>query len=151
MKLGYFGTPEHSAKLLKALIDSDLAEVLFVVTNPDRPKGRSKTPEAGPVKKSLSNIGFRYFNTNPLKRKRKKPFPISVLFRPIFMWFLPTVPFFRKKCMIDRLCLPSTYTDLCCRICAEPLPFKPRFGKVTICPELRSNTLERKWTKVISF
>ncbi len=54
MKLGYFGTPEHSAKLLKALIDSDLAEVLFVVTNPDRPKGRSKTPEAGPVKKNRS-------------------------------------------------------------------------------------------------
>ncbi|EMF97576.1 methionyl-tRNA formyltransferase domain protein [Leptospira borgpetersenii str. 200701203] len=45
MKIGYFGTPEHSAKLLKALIDSTLAEVLFVVTNPDRPKGRNKKTE----------------------------------------------------------------------------------------------------------
>lgn len=74
MKIGYFGTPEHSAKLLQALIDSKLAEVLFVVTNPDRPKGRSKTPEAGPVKKSRSNAIFPYFNTNPLKGKRKSPF-----------------------------------------------------------------------------
>lgn len=151
MKLGYFGTPEHSAKLLKALIDSDLAEVLFVVTNPDRPKGRSKTPEAGPVKKIALEHRLPVFQYESIKKEKEKPFPISVLFRPIFMWFLPTVPFFRKKCMIDRLCLPSTYTDLCCRICAEHLPFKPRFGKVTIRPELRSNTLERKWTKVISF
>lgn len=74
MKIGYFGTPEHSAKLLKALIDSTLAEVLFVVTNPDRPKGRNKKTEAGPVKKPRLNIIFPYFNTNLLKGKRKSPF-----------------------------------------------------------------------------
>lgn len=83
MKIGYFGTPEHSAKLLEALIDSQLTEVLFVVTNPDRPKGRSKIPEPGPVKRKLLNITFRYFNTNLSKRKKKKLSPISVYFLQI--------------------------------------------------------------------
>lgn len=74
MKLGYFGTPEHSAKLLKALIDSDLAEVLFVVTNPDRPKGRSKTPEAGPVKKIALEHRLPVFQYESIKKERKSPF-----------------------------------------------------------------------------
>ncbi|EKO35406.1 methionyl-tRNA formyltransferase [Leptospira santarosai] len=72
MKLGYFGTPEHSAKLLKALIDSDLAEVLFVVTNPDRPKGRSKTPEAGPVKKIALEHRLPVFQYESIKKEKEK-------------------------------------------------------------------------------
>jgi methionyl-tRNA formyltransferase len=50
MKVGYFGTPEHSAKLLDALI-KDGHEVLFVATNLDKPIGRDKNPASSPVKK----------------------------------------------------------------------------------------------------
>jgi len=50
MKIGYFGTPEHSAKLLNALIQEG-HDVLFVATNLDKPIGRDKHPTASPVKK----------------------------------------------------------------------------------------------------
>ncbi|MBP7283272.1 MAG: methionyl-tRNA formyltransferase [Leptospiraceae bacterium] len=50
MKIGYFGTPEHSAKLLNALI-TEGHEVLFVVTNMDKPVGRDKGLTSSPVKK----------------------------------------------------------------------------------------------------
>ncbi|MBR30633.1 MAG: methionyl-tRNA formyltransferase [Spirochaetaceae bacterium] len=43
MKLGYMGTPEISAELLKALLEAG-HKLEFVVSNPDRPKGRSGTP-----------------------------------------------------------------------------------------------------------
>ncbi|TGL92985.1 methionyl-tRNA formyltransferase [Leptospira barantonii] len=72
MKLGYFGTPEHSAKLLQALIDSKLAEVLFVVTNPDRPKGRSKTPEPGAVKKIALAHNLPVFQYESIKKEKEK-------------------------------------------------------------------------------
>ncbi|XDD48701.1 methionyl-tRNA formyltransferase [Leptospira sp. WS92.C1] len=71
MKLGYFGTPEHSAKLLKALIDSGLAEVLFVVTNPDRAKGRSRTPEPGPVKKIAIEHEIPVFQYESIKKEKE--------------------------------------------------------------------------------
>ncbi|TGM59832.1 methionyl-tRNA formyltransferase [Leptospira adleri] len=72
MKIGYFGTPEHSAKLLKALVDSKLVEVLFVVTNPDRPKGRSRTPERGPVKKIALEHGLPVFQYESIKKEKDK-------------------------------------------------------------------------------
>ncbi|TGK23498.1 methionyl-tRNA formyltransferase [Leptospira yasudae] len=72
MKIGYFGTPEHSAKLLKALIDSSFAEVLFVVTNPDRAKGRSRTPEPGPVKKIALEHNLPVFQYESIKKEKEK-------------------------------------------------------------------------------
>lgn len=83
MKIGYFGTPEHSAKLLEALIDSQLTEVLFVVTNPDRPKGRSKIPEPGPVKKKALEYNIPVFQYESIKKEKKKLSPISVYFLQI--------------------------------------------------------------------
>ncbi|WP_000690641.1 methionyl-tRNA formyltransferase [Leptospira interrogans] len=72
MKIGYFGTPEHSAKLLEALIDSQLTEVLFVVANPDRPKGRSKIPEPGPVKKKALEYNIPVFQYESIKKEKEK-------------------------------------------------------------------------------
>ncbi len=42
MKIGYFGSPDISASLLKALLDDSNHEIVFVVSNPDTPRGRSK-------------------------------------------------------------------------------------------------------------
>lgn len=50
MKIGYFGTPEHSAKLLDALLQAG-HEILFVATNQDKPVGRDKELTPSPVKK----------------------------------------------------------------------------------------------------
>ncbi len=49
MKIGFFGTPLHAAKLLKSLYDSD-HEISFVVTNIDKPFGRDKKISPSPVK-----------------------------------------------------------------------------------------------------
>lgn len=97
MKIGYFGTPEHSAKLLQALVDSKLVEVLFVVTNPDRPKGRSRIPEAGPVKKKALEYNLPVFQYESIKKEKKKLSPTSVYFLQIFMWFLLMDLFFQRK------------------------------------------------------
>jgi methionyl-tRNA formyltransferase len=49
MKIGYFGTPSHARDLLERLYNSD-NEISFVVTNPDKPKGRDRKPMPSEVK-----------------------------------------------------------------------------------------------------
>lgn len=49
MKVIYFGTPEYAVRPLQALVDST-HEVVAVVSQPDKPKGRSNKPVFTPVK-----------------------------------------------------------------------------------------------------
>lgn len=49
MKIGYFGTPSHSGKLLNALVQENF-HIEYVVTNIDKPRGRDRNPEPTPVK-----------------------------------------------------------------------------------------------------
>lgn len=52
----FLGTPDSAVPALEAVnIDHD---VVRVVTQPDRPKGRSKTPVSPPVKDVASNLGL---------------------------------------------------------------------------------------------
>jgi len=64
MKIGFFGTPEHSAILLKSLIDNGF-NVSFVVTNMDKPQGRDRRLAPSFVKKIAlaNNIPVLQFNT----------------------------------------------------------------------------------------
>lgn len=55
MKIWFFGTPELAQKVLADLINDDRFKVAFVVTNPDKPIGRSSIPCPSPVKK-LANM-----------------------------------------------------------------------------------------------
>ncbi len=50
MRIGYFGTPSHAKELLERLYKSE-NEISFVVTNPDKPKGRDRKPMPSEVKK----------------------------------------------------------------------------------------------------
>ncbi|MBX9809377.1 methionyl-tRNA formyltransferase, partial [Candidatus Gracilibacteria bacterium] len=50
MRIGFFGTPSLSASVLQDLIDSSGIDVVFVVTNPDKPIGRSGDLQPTPVK-----------------------------------------------------------------------------------------------------
>lgn len=50
MRVAFLGTPDVAVPALKALLAADDVEVAVVVTNPDRPKGRSKRPVPPPVK-----------------------------------------------------------------------------------------------------
>lgn len=49
VNIGYFGSPEISARLLEALLADPDIRLSFVVSNPDRPKGRSGAPMETPV------------------------------------------------------------------------------------------------------
>ena len=58
MKVVFMGTPDFAVGTLKAVIDAG-HEVVAVVTQPDKPKGRSKTPSFSPVKEEAVAQGLR--------------------------------------------------------------------------------------------
>ena len=51
-RIAFWGTPEVAVPSLDAFVGAPDFEVVTVVTNPDRPKGRSRTPVAPPVKEA---------------------------------------------------------------------------------------------------
>ncbi|TGM11172.1 methionyl-tRNA formyltransferase [Leptospira selangorensis] len=72
MKIAFFGTPEPSAKLLQALLQEPEIQVQFVVTNPDRPKGRSKTPIPSPVKDIALAANLPLFQYESIKKEKEE-------------------------------------------------------------------------------
>jgi methionyl-tRNA formyltransferase len=60
MKIGFFGTPKHSAILLLKLLDAGFV-VDFVVTNPDKPAGRGNKLTMSPVKELAIAKGIEVF------------------------------------------------------------------------------------------
>ncbi len=67
MKLGYFGSPEISAKLLAALLDEGRHQIQFVVSNPDKPRGRSGTARPTEVAALALDRGLPLFRFATLK------------------------------------------------------------------------------------
>ncbi len=57
MKILFMGTPDFAAGSLKSLIDAGY-EITAVVTQPDRPKGRSGQPVFSPVKEVAVAAGI---------------------------------------------------------------------------------------------
>ncbi|MBA3957537.1 MAG: methionyl-tRNA formyltransferase [Parachlamydiaceae bacterium] len=60
MKVVFFGTPAFAAEVLQFLIENNVT-VVAVVTKPDRPKGRSGTPQPTPVKVIAQNHSLPIF------------------------------------------------------------------------------------------
>ena len=58
MRIVFLGTPDVAVPSLRALLDADDVEVAAVVTNPDRPRGRSKQPQPPPVKVAAEEAGI---------------------------------------------------------------------------------------------
>jgi methionyl-tRNA formyltransferase len=50
MKIGFFGTPELARRILHDLLSAEGIEVVFAVTNPDKPIGRSQELHPSPVR-----------------------------------------------------------------------------------------------------
>ena len=67
MKILFMGTPDFAAGVLSAIYASS-HEVVAVVTQPDRPKGRSKTAVASPVKEFATERGIPVFQPERIKR-----------------------------------------------------------------------------------
>lgn len=58
MRIAFLGTPEVAVPSLDALVAADDIEVVVVLCNPDRPKGRSRTPVPPPVKVAAQRHGI---------------------------------------------------------------------------------------------
>ncbi|MCE9600097.1 MAG: methionyl-tRNA formyltransferase [Spirochaetia bacterium] len=65
MKIGYFGSPEISARLLSAIAEKH--EIVFVVSNPDKPRGREGTPQPTAVSELALSRGFSLYRPQTLK------------------------------------------------------------------------------------
>ena len=74
-KIVFMGTPDFAVPILQRLIESEY-EVVLVVTQPDRPKGRKRKLTPPPVKVEAEKHGIpvyqpekrmkRFFNTNQI-------------------------------------------------------------------------------------
>jgi methionyl-tRNA formyltransferase len=58
VRVAFLGTPEVAVPALDALVEAEDVEVVAVLTNPDRPKGRSRTPVPPPVKVAAEAHGL---------------------------------------------------------------------------------------------
>ncbi len=59
VRIAFLGTPQVAVAPLDALVADDRVEVAVVVTNPDRPRGRSSTPKPPPVKEAALAHGLQ--------------------------------------------------------------------------------------------
>ena len=67
MNLIFMGTPDFAVPTLKALASSDQYNVLEVITQPDRPKGRGKHLAAPPVKETALELALPCYQPSSLK------------------------------------------------------------------------------------
>ena len=68
MKILFMGTPEPARLCLKALIDAK-EEIIAVITQPDRPKGRGLKLAPGPVKETAAEHDIPVFQPDKIKEK----------------------------------------------------------------------------------
>jgi len=66
MRIVFMGTPEFAVPSLKKLVESR-HDIVGVVTQPDRPKGRGLRLTASPVKKEAQHAGITVFQPDDLK------------------------------------------------------------------------------------
>lgn len=66
MRAVFMGTPDFSVPVLKAMKEGGI-EIAAVYTQPDRPKGRKKTPVMSPVKEAALSYGMKIVQPEKLK------------------------------------------------------------------------------------
>jgi methionyl-tRNA formyltransferase len=67
LKIVFMGTPQFAVPVLEALVKAG-HEIPFVVTQPDRPKGRSKKPVPPPVKALAESLSLPVFQPERVRR-----------------------------------------------------------------------------------
>ena len=67
MRVVFFGTPEYAVPSLQAIIDSK-HEVVAVVSQPDKPKGRSNKLQPTPVKLKALEYGIKVFQFEKIRK-----------------------------------------------------------------------------------
>ena len=66
MHIVFLGTPSFAAHPLRRLVAAG-HEVVAVVTQPDRPVGRSRTPQPSPVKQAARELGLPLMQPETLR------------------------------------------------------------------------------------
>lgn len=67
MKVIFFGTPEYAVPALQAIIDSK-HQVVAVVSQPDKPKGRSNKPQYTPIKELAMKYNIPVFQFEKIRK-----------------------------------------------------------------------------------
>ena len=67
LKIGFFGTPELSASVLRGLLENENFSVEFAVTNPDKKFGRTQTLIASPVKQLAESYKIPVFQPEKIR------------------------------------------------------------------------------------
>lgn len=67
MDLIFLGTPLFAVPTLEKIVEAG-HEVITVVTQPDRPKGRGQQPAASPVKQTANRLGIPVFQPERIRR-----------------------------------------------------------------------------------
>ena len=67
LKIGFFGTPELSASVLRGLLENENFSVEFAVTNPDKKFGRAQTLIASPVKQLAESYKIPVFQPEKIR------------------------------------------------------------------------------------
>ena len=67
MKIVFMGTPDIAVEVLEGLVSSEKHQVVEVVTQPDRPRGRSGKPAYSPVKQAALTQGLPVFQPEKIK------------------------------------------------------------------------------------
>jgi methionyl-tRNA formyltransferase len=67
MRLAFLGTPEFAVPSLERVFEAG-HEVLCVITQPDRPKGRSLVPAPSPIKEAAGRLGLPVYQPERIRR-----------------------------------------------------------------------------------
>lgn len=67
LRLAFFGTPEIAEVVLSGLIEAKRDEIVLVVCQPDRPKGRGKKLEAPPTKRLAESHGIEVIQPTKMR------------------------------------------------------------------------------------
>lgn len=70
MKIVFMGTPDFAKESLEALYNNGY-EILAVVTNPDKPKGRGMKMVASPVKEFALEKGLKIYQPEKVRKNEE--------------------------------------------------------------------------------
>ena len=66
MKVVFMGTPDFAVPSLEALAKEGF-DILGVITQPDRPKGRGQKLQPSPVKEKAVELGLNVYQPNKIR------------------------------------------------------------------------------------
>ena len=70
MKVVFWGTPSYALDSLNAIVDSE-HELLAVVTQPDKRRGRGSHKSPSPIKKRAIELGLKVFTPERIKNQEE--------------------------------------------------------------------------------